>query len=108
MSAPDKISRNSGDQVAKASVVEPRKATLSQSPLPSIVSQSMRCSFLCDKEVARRYGVSRATVWRWTKEGRGFPCPVKLSRGTTRWRLEDLEAFDRDLDTPVATQGSFT
>ena len=45
--------------------------------------------------VAERLGVSVATVWRWTKElERGFPKPVSLSPGCTRWRLSDLEAWE--------------
>jgi len=42
--------------------------------------------FARDVDVASRYGVSRATVWRWTAEGR-IPKPEKLAPGTTRWRL---------------------
>jgi len=47
-------------------------------------------------EVSMRCKVSRATIWRWVKEGR-FPQPVKLSPGTTRWREEDLQAFEKKL-----------
>lgn len=47
-------------------------------------------------EVSMRYKVSRATIWRWAKEGR-LPQPVKLAPGTTRWRAEDLQAFEKKL-----------
>lgn len=47
-------------------------------------------------EISMRYKVSRATIWRWVKEGR-FPQPVKLSPWTTRWREEDLQAFEKKL-----------
>jgi prophage regulatory protein len=40
-------------------------------------------------EVAARYGVSVATVWRWAAEGR-IPAPTKLSPGSTRWKLSAL------------------
>lgn len=50
-------------------------------------------NFLSDKIVAGRYGVSRATIWRWARSGR-FVQPVKLSPGCTRWRLVDLEAWE--------------
>jgi predicted DNA-binding transcriptional regulator AlpA len=43
-------------------------------------------------EVSLRYKVSRATIWRWVKEG-----TVKLAPGTTRWREEDLQAFEDKL-----------
>jgi len=50
-------------------------------------------TYLTDKQLAARFGVSRATPWRWI--GRGFPAPVKLSPGVTRWRLIDVEAWER-------------
>ena len=40
-------------------------------------------------QVAERYGVSTDTVWRWSRNG-DMPKPVKLSPGSTRWRLSDL------------------
>lgn len=40
-------------------------------------------------QVAERYGVSTDTVWRWSRNG-DMPKPVKLSPGSTRWRLGDL------------------
>jgi prophage regulatory protein len=42
--------------------------------------------YLSDKEVADRYGVGRATPWRWVKEV-GFPPPIKFSAGCSRWNL---------------------
>lgn len=50
-------------------------------------------TYLSDKDLARRYGVSRVTPWRWTERGE-FPKPVKLSAGCTRWRLSDLLAWE--------------
>ena len=51
--------------------------------------------YFSDRQVAERFGISVATVWRWSREGReGFPAPVRLV-GTTRWRLADLEAFEQ-------------
>ena len=40
--------------------------------------------FYRDKDIADSFGVSRNTVWRWTREGRLAP-PVKLSPGCSRW-----------------------
>jgi predicted DNA-binding transcriptional regulator AlpA len=44
-------------------------------------------------QVARYLGVSRATIWRWSKDANGFPAPIKLGKGSSRWRLTDLDAF---------------
>ncbi|MDF2578238.1 MAG: hypothetical protein K0S74_1722 [Chlamydiales bacterium] len=50
--------------------------------------------FLRDTEVAIRYGISRPTIWRWVKLNK-FPKPIKLGAGSTRWRLADLEIWER-------------
>lgn len=50
--------------------------------------------YLSDRQVSGRYSVSRATLWRWL--GRGFPKPVKLSPGCTRWRLSDIEHWEAE------------
>jgi prophage regulatory protein len=51
-------------------------------------------TFLSDKQVAARYGVDRAAIWRWRRVDSAFPDPVKLTPGTTRWRLSDLEKWE--------------
>lgn len=48
--------------------------------------------FTC-REVAKRYGVSRETVWRWIRTKR--LCAVKVGTRNYRVRGEDLEAFER-------------
>lgn len=48
-----------------------------------------------DKQVAARYNVSRATVWRWVDRDQ-FPHPVKLSPGCTRWPLSSLLAWEME------------
>ena len=40
--------------------------------------------YLTDKQIAKKYGVHRTTIWRWIKNC-GFPKPVHLSPGCTRW-----------------------
>ena len=48
---------------------------------------------LTDREIAEALGISRMTVWRWTKAGR-LPKPRKLGGHTTRWdSLEVMEAI---------------
>jgi predicted DNA-binding transcriptional regulator AlpA len=43
-------------------------------------------------QAARLLGISRATLYRWEKEGRLAP-RVILGPGTSGWRGEDLAAF---------------
>jgi len=50
--------------------------------------------FQSDKQLAVRYGVSRPTIWRWTKTDPTFPKPLSLSPGCTRWKSVDLEAWE--------------
>jgi prophage regulatory protein len=49
--------------------------------------------YLSDKSVAERYDTSRNTIWRWVRENR-FPAPIKLSNGTSRWKLSDLQSWE--------------
>lgn len=58
--------------------------------------------FVRDTDLAERYSVSRATIWRWVREGR-FPAPVTISPGTTRWSLEAIEAHEREFAPREAT-----
>lgn len=51
-------------------------------------------TYFSDKQVAARYAVDRAAIWRWCKADLDFPAPVKLTPGTTRWRLSELEAWE--------------
>lgn len=50
--------------------------------------------YFSDKTASRRYEVSRATWWRWVKEGNA-PKPIKFN-GSTRWRLEDLLEWEKE------------
>lgn len=49
--------------------------------------------FLSPAQVARRYGVSLPTLWRWRQAGR-LPEPRRLGANTVRWHLDDLAAFE--------------
>ena len=53
----------------------------------------MNQHYLSDKEVAARYSISRATVWRWVNEGH-FPKPIKLGANVTRWKESDLSQWE--------------
>lgn len=54
--------------------------------------------YLSDKQVARHFGVSKPTIWRWARLGiNDFPKPVKLSENCTRWTLGQIAAHDKKL-----------
>lgn len=42
--------------------------------------------------VARLFGISTPTVWRWVKSGH-LPAPVKLGPNVTRWNVGALRAL---------------
>lgn len=52
-------------------------------------------TYISDAQIAARFGVHRSTPWRWVKHDDQFPAPVKLSRGVTRWKLSDIEAWEK-------------
>lgn len=56
-------------------------------------TEAGRTAYAADTDLAIHFGVSRATIWRWTNET-GFPSPVKLSPQITRWRWADVEAWE--------------
>lgn len=47
------------------------------------------------EQVAARYNVTIRSIQAWTKRNEGFPQPLRFSRRIVRWRLADLEAFER-------------
>lgn len=51
--------------------------------------------YLPDTAVAERYDIARQSVWRWASSDPSFPKPIKLSPGCSRWRVEDLERWER-------------
>lgn len=62
---------------------------LEQSSMPQMATR-----FFSMDEVAQRYGISHASVWRWVKNADCFPAPIKLSPGTSRWSEEQLAEFE--------------
>ncbi|MBK8083449.1 MAG: AlpA family phage regulatory protein [Devosia sp.] len=50
------------------------------------------------KDLATRFRVCVATIWRWSKESPEFPKPVKVC-GSTGWRRADLETYELGLET---------
>ena len=49
--------------------------------------------YLTVQSVAKHYGISVPTVWRWLKSNPDFPKPVRLGVRITRWRIEDIESY---------------
>lgn len=61
----------------------------------SFINGVRSMKYLSDRQLAERYGVTVPTVWRWHKADASFPRAVKLSTGTTRWRLEQIEVWEK-------------
>lgn len=55
------------------------------------------CTYLRPAQVARRYSISRTTLWRWCQSNPRFPKPVRLSAGVSAFALKDLENFEAEL-----------
>lgn len=60
--------------------------------------------YLSDSQLADRYSVNRATVWRWARTGR-LAAPVKLSPGCTRWHIDSVTAFESSRQQRGAAKG---
>lgn len=50
--------------------------------------------YLSRDGLCRRWGISRATSYRYEAEG-FLPKPVKLGPGAARWPLAEIEALER-------------
>lgn len=57
-------------------------------------------TYLTDRQFAARYGNHRTWTWRALKTDPKFPKPVKLSGGTTRWKLSEILAWE---ESKIAT-----
>lgn len=51
--------------------------------------------FIADVEAAHLVGVARSYPWKLAARGE-FPRPVKITKGCTRWRLSDVQAWMAD------------
>lgn len=51
--------------------------------------------YISAEQLAERYSVSQATIWRWAQAKR-LPRPVQLSPSCTRWIVGEIEARDAD------------
>ena len=66
---------------------------MTKTPLP--LGQQQK--YMKRSDVAKRYGVTRTTVYRWVKEGR-IPEPVDIA-GTPLWKISDLDRFEQELSS---------
>jgi prophage regulatory protein len=64
-------------------------------------ASSQQNLYLTAEQVADRFGVSTDTIYRWKRQDK-FPKAVRLSPGTTRWRLSDIIAHEATFETCVA------
>lgn len=51
--------------------------------------------YLTDNQLAARFGISRNSIWRLSKNGQ-LPPPVKLFKSTVRWTLSSIEQFEAE------------
>jgi prophage regulatory protein len=51
--------------------------------------------YLTDKQIAGRFGLHHLTIRRWVRENPSFPKPIKLSAGCARWKLSEIEAWEK-------------
>lgn len=51
--------------------------------------------YLTVNQIAERYSVRPETIYAWVRKKR-FPSPVKLSPGCSRWRVSDVDEWERE------------
>ena len=49
------------------------------------------------KQLANRYDVSVATVWRWSRDRADFPKPVRIGDNCTRFKVTEIESWEAAL-----------
>lgn len=101
--------RNSGQALGSSFLPDERQMALfddkvppplGEAPVMAISDSCKHCeeTYLSVDEVAGRYSVSRATIWRWVEAQPNFAKPVKLSPEATRWKMCDLAAFEAGIE----------
>jgi len=50
--------------------------------------------YFSDRDIAKRFGISRNTVWRWAREGR-LPPPTKIGPNCSRWPESAVDELTR-------------
>lgn len=59
--------------------------------------------FLCQKQLARRWGISHRTLENWRYRGRGLPF-LRLG-GKVFYKIEDVEAYENRRTQPAGGLG---
>jgi prophage regulatory protein len=54
-----------------------------------------RTKYVSAAQLAERYGVHKATIWRWVKSGI-LPQPIKFGAQSTRFDLDEVERLDAE------------
>ncbi len=61
--------------------------------------------YISVKALAERWSVHPATIWRQASSNPLFPQPVRLSGGITRWKLDEVEAWEAASRSKTAAMG---
>jgi predicted site-specific integrase-resolvase len=59
--------------------------------------------FLCQKQLAQRWGISHRTIENWRYRGRGLPF-LRLG-GKIYYSVEDIEAYESRRNRPLGEAG---
>jgi prophage regulatory protein len=86
-----KLSRSNSKVVSAFSGPGSTEAAAQKTCIADISSHVPR--YLNVRNVAARYDMSVASVWRMAQSGR-LPKPIKLTNGMTRWSIAELDAHD--------------
>lgn len=62
-----------------------------------------RSTYGTDTALAEHFGVNRATIWAWARNG-DFPAPIRLSPQITRWRWSDVQQWVNTRETRATTK----
>jgi len=54
--------------------------------------------YLSADQLAKRFAISKNSVWRWVKTRADFPRPIALGPACTRFKLSDIEAFEAKME----------
>ena len=52
-------------------------------------------TYVSDRQLGARFNVHHLTVRRWEHTDDTFPRSIKLTPGCTRWKLSEIEAWER-------------
>ena len=75
--------------------------------LGRIFPSTLHLMMISIREAARRLGVGRSTIYRWAQFDPTFPNLVRLSKGTTRIRLDELNRWISTRGTVQASTPAF-